>query len=850
MARIKIDYGIDLGTTNSAIARMENGESVIKQTKAGMDTLPSCVYFPKSKKGFVKPRVGVEAKNAVYSDAIMALHKEEPSEECGYLEFKREMGSDKKYKNSRMSKEHYTPEELSAEVLKELKGLINDEEVDSVVITVPAMFEAQQKDATLRAAKLAGFKQCELLQEPIAACMAYGLSSKDKDGRWLVFDFGGGTFDAALVRVEDGVLTIYDTEGNNYLGGKNLDEDVVNKILLPHLEKDYDLTSYRQTAWKKKALQDALKRSAEEMRIALSFDESTDYSTYDRNLNLGQDDNGEDIDLEITITRDEIKEVISPFYQKAIDICKDLLSRNNLKGTDLTSLILVGGPTYSPIVRDMLREQITPNVDTSINPMTAVARGAALYASTIDAKIDEEKIKQEAKAEVVFLSLGYESTSVDKSEWVSISLDEAKTGTNCPNVLTVEFARSDGAWRSDKVDVDANGNVIEAFLLEGKPNTFKINAYTQEGNHIETFPSEFTIIQGVKVGAAPLPYNIGIAIYDENKKRGVFYPAKGLEKNKPLPAVGVIKENLVTTQALRPGIDTDILSIPIYQAGKPGPEAQGKTASLNNLFTEVVVTGDDVDTLIPENSPVEITLQVDPSEAMKVDVFFPSVDITVSKDAKLDKFSHEKAVKWVQQELGAAQRSINGLADSGMSVDSLKADFSALNNLIKNGSDDLRAQHELKELLRKIEDLEDSTEWQRLEKELREEFDRLEKAQNELGNEKSGNLVEQLRQQTDEVIRSKNVELGREVREQIISLFYSLTMVYQCMGLIRDCNERFNMFRWKDTARARQLVNKGMTEINNQPTVQKLHPIACALIDLMPDDEAANAGGMLTRNKK
>ena len=558
MARIKIDYGIDLGTTNSAIARMENGESVIKQTKNLMDTLPSCVYFSKNKKGIYTIRVGMGAKSAVYSDAITALSKNTPQPNYGYLEFKREMGSDKKYSNDNMHKSFYTPEELSAEVLKELKSLINDETVESVVITVPAMFTANQKDATLKAAKLAGFKQCELLQEPVAACMAYGLSSKEKEGRWLVFDFGGGTFDAALVRVEDGILSVYDTEGDNFLGGKNLDEEVVNKILLPHLEEDYDLASYRQIDWKKKSLQDALKGPAEEMRIALSFADSADYSTYDRNLNLGQDDNGNDIDLEITMTREELYDAISPLYKKAVNICKDLLKRNNLSGNDITSLILVGGPTYSPIIRDMLREQVSPNVDTSINPMTAVARGAALYASTIDANIDEEIIKQNAKSEVVFLGLGYESTSVELSEWISINIDKEKTGNGCPAELTIELWRSDGAWRSDRTDIDTHGNVIEAFLLEGKPNTFKINAYDHYGNSVEVFPAEFTVIQGMSIGAAPLPYNIGIAVYDNVKKRGVFEPADGLEKNKPLPAVGTISDKK-TTQVLRPGVSSDVI---------------------------------------------------------------------------------------------------------------------------------------------------------------------------------------------------------------------------------------------------------------------------------------------------
>ena len=845
MARIKIDYGIDLGTTNSAIARMENGEPVIKQTKNLMDTLPSCVYFSKNKKGEKAIRVGLKARDAVYSDAIMALSKNVPPKEFGYLEFKREMGSNKEYSNENMSKPYYTAEELSSEVLKELKSLINDEDVNSIVITVPAMFNARQKDATMKAAHLAGFKQCELLQEPTAACMAYGLSSAKKDGIWLVFDFGGGTFDAALVRVEDGILTVYDTEGNNYLGGKNLDEDVVNKILLPNLRADYSLSSYETIPWKKKALMDALKGPAEEMRVALSFANSTDYSTYDRNLNLGQDDNGEDIDLEITVTKEQLSNAIKDQYQKAVNICKELLSRNSLTGNDLSSLILVGGPTYSPIIRDMLKEQITPNVDTSINPMTAVARGAALYASTIDANMNFEEIKEESQDDVCFLQVGYDSTTVEASEWVSFSIDKEKSGASSPSELSIELERADGAWRSDRTQIDTKGNIIEAFLLEGKANTFNINAFDNLGNRMNVFPKDFTIIQGVKVGAAPLPYNIGIAIYSDTKQRGVFLPAIGLEKNKPLPAVGVIHDRK-TTQILRPGNAQDVLSIPVYQVGGIASEAEGKTAALYNQIAHVIVTGDDIDQVIPDNSSVEITLYVDSSEMMTMEVYFPSVDITVKK--KLDLGGRDdqgKAKEWVNKELEETQHSLDALFHAGISVGDLKKDLQSVNELASSGNDPMRAQSELKKVLQNVEELEGKTEWQRLEKELRNEFSRLEQAQKDLGNDKSSQLVEQLRSQTDEVIRDKDVKMGREVLEQVSSLYFSLTLVYQCIGFIRYYNENFSSIRWNDSGHARQLINRGLTEISNNPSSETLLPIVQALLKLMPPEEAAKTGGRL-----
>ena len=141
------------------------------------------------------------------------------------------------------------------------------------------------------------------------------------------------------------------------------------------------------------------------------------------------------------------------------------------------------------------------------------------------------------------------------------------------------------------------------------------------------------------------------------------------------------------------------------------------------------------------------------------------------------------------------------------------------------------------EVLRKIEDFEDSIEWDRLEKSLRREFDELERANNDLGDDKTTEAVNSLRSQVDTVIRNKDVKMGREIKEVIISLFMHLTMLYQCKYLIQDANRDFDSINWKDRSRARQLINQGLSEINNQPTVDSLRPIAVAIIELMPDNQ-------------
>lgn len=829
MARNKIDYGIDLGTTNSAICRMEKGEPVVIKTDVLKDTMPSCISV--NKKGSIK--AGDSAYNTMKQDKRRATKSWHKGASNTYVEFKRTMATDTQYPCANLNKS-FSSEELSAEVLKTLKSFVTDETFSSVVITVPAKFTVNQKTATMEAAKMAGFKHCELLQEPIAASMAYGVSSDEKNGTWMVFDFGGGTFDAALLKVEDGIMQVFDTEGDNYLGGKNLDYAIVDNIIIPYLQENYAIDGYLQDEEKKEVLRDAMKTYAEDAKNQLSFKDHEDIIS---NLgDLGEDEDGEEIELDLTLTQAQVFDVMRPYFQKAVDICKNLVQRNNLNDSQITKLILVGGPTHSPLIRQMLREQVTQNVDTSIDPMTAVATGAALYASTLNAEVSDDEIK----VGTVKLDVSYESTTVEMTEYVPVCL----TDGSAFNKVFVEFVRGDKAWASGKVEINSNGDVVELNLLEGKANSFNISCYDDKGNSLPCFPNEITIIQGSVVGAAPLPYNIGIATWNEDKKRGVFRMAKGLEKNKPLPATGVIND-LRTTNQLRPGLSSDVLIVPIHQVDDFA-EAEGKSASLYEHVADVVITGDDVDTLIPTDSLVDVTLKVDSSEQMKLEVHFLATDFTIEKVLDTSKkHTMEDANEEISKGFAEAESGMETLSESGIDVNDLQNELATIRTDNENTTEKKEVLNHLRELLRKIEKIDAGTEWQRLEKELREEFDKLEKAQNDLGNEKSAQLVNQLRTQTDNAIRTKNVQVGREVLEQINSLFFQLTMLYQCMGIIRYCNERFASMHWKDSSRARQLVNRGMDQINNNPTTEGLRQIAAELLGLMPKDEAEGAGGKL-----
>lgn len=830
MARNKIDYGIDLGTTNSAICRMEKGVPVVIKTDVLKDTMPSCVSV--NKKGSIK--VGDGAYNAMKEDKRRSTKTWRLGASNTYVEFKRTMATNTNYVCTNKNR-NYTSEELSAEVLKTLRSFVTDEKVNEVVITVPAKFTVNQKTATIEAAKLAGFRHCELLQEPIAASMAYGLNSEEKNGLWMVFDFGGGTFDAALLKVEDGIMQVFDTEGDNYLGGKNLDYAIVDNIIVPYLKSNYSIDNIWMDAEKKQVLRDAMKTYAEGAKNQLSFKDHEDIIT---DLGeLGEDEDGEEIELDLTLTQAQVFDVMRPYFQKAVDICKNLIKRNNLDGSQISKLILVGGPTHSPLIRQMLKEQVTPNVDTSIDPMTAVATGAALYASTLDAEIQGDEIQ----LGTVKLDVKYEATTVELTDYVPVSL----TADSSYSKVFVEFIRADKAWGSGKMEINSNGDVFELSLLEGKANSFSILCYDDNGNLLPCFPNEITIIQGSVVGAAPLPYNIGIGIWSEEKKRSVIEMVKGLEKNKPLPATGIIERDLKTSNQLRPGVASDILTVPVYQTDD-FDEAAGKPASHYEYVADVVITGDEVDTFIPENSLVNITLKADSSEQMKIEVHFLATDITIEKIFDTGKkHTLEDTNNRINKGFDEAEASIETLEESGISVSDLRAELASLHTDNENTTEKKEVLKHLRDLLRKIEKLDAGTEWQRVEKELRDEFDNLEKAQSELGNENSAQMVNQLRMQTDNAIRTKDVQIGRQVLEQVKSLYFQLTMLYQCMAIVRYCNDRLGTIRWKDSSRARQLTNRGMEQINNNPTTEGLRQIAAELLGLMPKEDAANAGGLL-----
>ena len=367
-ARTTIDFGIYLGTHRAQIAVLNGADVEIVKNAEGSESTPCAVFIGKN--------------NSIVVGRRAKEHREKDPDNA-YGEFKLQMGMTTEYVFAGSGRK-LRPEELSAEVLKSLKADVmqqTGEDVPAAVITVPAAFELPQCEATNRAARLAGFTQSPLLLEPVAAALAYSFQSKDDKVYWLVYDFGGGTFDAAVIQVRDGLIQVVNHGGDNHLGGKLIDWEIVEQLFVPALTKTNALSDFRRGNDKWRAAFAKLKLAAEAAKIRLSREASTAIEMEF----LCQDDKGQAVPFEYELRRADVERLSEPFIVRAMNICKNVLAEKHLSAGDIEKVLLVGGPTLMPLMRQRLADRkagLGIALESSIDPLTVVARGAAIFAGT------------------------------------------------------------------------------------------------------------------------------------------------------------------------------------------------------------------------------------------------------------------------------------------------------------------------------------------------------------------------------------------------------------------------------------------------------------------------------------
>ncbi|WP_369283280.1 molecular chaperone DnaK [Oscillibacter sp. GMB15532] len=369
--------GIDLGTTNSCVAVMEGGEAIVIANAEGNRTTPSVVAFSKTGERMV----GQVAKRQAITNPDRTISS-----------IKREMGTDHKVT---IDGKAYTPQEISAMILQKLKA---DAEaylgstVTEAVITVPAYFTDAQRQATKDAGKIAGLEVKRIINEPTAAALAYG-ADKEQSQKIMVYDLGGGTFDVSILEIDDGVIEVLATAGNNRLGGDDFDECVMKYLVSEFKRSDgVDLSG-------DKVAMQRLKEAAEKAKVELSGVTSS-------NINLPYitaDANGPK-HLDVTLTRAKFNELTSHLVDATMGPVRQAMSDAGLKPSELNKVLLVGGSSRIPAVQDAVKSFTGSDPFKGINPDECVAMGAALQAGVLTGDV-----KGLLLLDVTPLSLGIET---------------------------------------------------------------------------------------------------------------------------------------------------------------------------------------------------------------------------------------------------------------------------------------------------------------------------------------------------------------------------------------------------------------------------------------------------------
>ncbi|MDD6738510.1 MAG: molecular chaperone DnaK [Coriobacteriaceae bacterium] len=371
--------GIDLGTTNSAMAVLEGGEPTIIINAEGDRTTPSVVSFQKDGELVVgkaaKNRAVTNPENTIASiKRFIGRNYSETASERGTVAYNIKNGKDGRNMVDIDGKE-YTPEEISARVLQKLKADAEKylgEPVTEAVITVPAYFNDAQRQATKDAGKIAGLEVKRIINEPTAAALAYGLNKTDKDEKVLVFDLGGGTFDVSILELGDGVFEVLSTAGDNHLGGDDWDQRIIDwmadKFKGEHV---VDLRKDKMTLQR-------LKEAAEKAKMELS---SATQATI--NLPFITAVEGQPVHLDYTLTRAEFERITSDLLDRCKTPVHTALRDAGLKSSDIDEVVLVGGSTRMPAVQEEVKKITGKEPHMGVNPDEVVAIGAAIQGGVL-----------------------------------------------------------------------------------------------------------------------------------------------------------------------------------------------------------------------------------------------------------------------------------------------------------------------------------------------------------------------------------------------------------------------------------------------------------------------------------
>lgn len=690
-----IDVGIDLGTTHSLVSVMTSKGPFLIPNEEEKVLTPSCVGIDENGQ-FI---VGAKAYN-------------------GAREFKRIMGTTVPHPLTQL-----TAEQMSSLVLKSLKADVQKHfqfDPDAAVITVPAIFEASQLEATHRAAQSAGFQQIVLLQEPIAAALAAGISPKES-GYFLVYDFGGGTFDVSILSSsKTGIFRVVDHDGDNFLGGRDCDLKLVD-WMATQLEPLFP--QFRRENPKYRFDFDYLKTIATQVKMALSTQNQVEIQL--QRLPSFPDFSGKTLSISV----EQFELLIESEVEKTIQFCQTVLKRNQLHAKDLHSIILVGGGTLMPIVPKKLRDVFQVPLNQEKDPMQIVAQGACIFAAS------EKRQKIEHSQE--WFQLEYERLT--QAETVLCVGKSQKNVTNPTYQIVHETSK-----HTEKLVLDEKQRFVKRLSLtnEGE-NRFVLRIFE---NETEVATQSLSIFRGQKISAPPLSRTLGVWL--ANNAVAVY-----LEKGTPLPARKT--KTHLTSRMIFPEDIHAVFEVKVVQG-------ENNRADRNRLVGKIEVPGLRLKKSIPQNSEVLVTLSVDRSGVVKAKAYIPyleqefesvitlAMNVPETKDLEDEYFAQKARLEELSYLLKRKYKELEILSQN------IEKEI----RFTKSGDLDagLKAKRMLLDLAIQLDLLREEAEWPLLQEEFQEIAQETQKALQEYGKESEREYFQLLVQEIEQAFIRKELE--------------------------------------------------------------------------------------------
>lgn len=594
--------GIDLGTTNSAICSYDGTNVRVWKSPEQNDVTPSAIYVDKRGNKYYGQKAYNQAPYNPTNSATL---------------FKRFMGTNTKIELE-ASGLSLTPEECSAEILKVLYGYLpeeirNDPET-AVVITVPAAFNQMKKDATLQAAKLAGINNVALMQEPVAAIMSIMRASK-QEGIFLVYDLGGGTFDVSIAENINGKVNLLAHGGVEMCGGRDIDRMVFNQVVIPWLRKTFELPEDFLINRKYKSFCRIAQWATERAKMELSAMETSTIA-----LSEGEartlDEAGNEMYIDIDLNRGQVDEIISELVEETVDATREALTKAGLSANDLERIVFVGGPTNYKPLRDRVAYELSLPANIDVNPMTAVAEGASIFAESID--WSSENHKRKAANEVVktdlSLSLKYTARTSGDSAKIMCVLESELNG------YTIQFTSNDTGWSSGSAAL-SNGLMITLPLAKNGDNSFSVKVLNELGQEQAVGTNKIVITKTLAtIGAIPASHSIGVEVLDKLGGKPVlqFLVAEG----DALPKKGVV--TFKAGQTLKAGTYNSI-NIKLWEGNIQSPITD------NRFIGIFKIVGTDIDTgVIPTGADIECEFEMSDSGTINLEASIPCIGASFS----------------------------------------------------------------------------------------------------------------------------------------------------------------------------------------------------------------------------